>query len=840
MANIMIPSLLTQTVPGAGLDLKAQLPQGGDGSFALHLDRQLREGEAVRDNLAGVKGTVKSIFTESDTLADTPVTVEALLQQLMMDLQGVVDKPHQAPGEWTFQLKDMGLLEKLATAAGMDSKALAPLRKMMDEQGSLPLSNLFSALADTFKEMDAATEVTVAETYLPLVETFLSKLGVAPETIQQLDGQAVNGIGQLDLKALLHGLQQIPPPGDDQQQGQQCLLSDWDVEQLQTMLADAGMRPEEIARIIPERPALQQKAMAGLRPEEGDLQVTMSVERLRSVLEQVVAAVEAARPRADMPSFFDQLNTILTQAGFESHDVGMSPVVQGALADAYEELGKMVDLAMVKVEKGPLGDGPVSASALELDRILRALAARQERREEAMGLETNGQAHADEVTDALQQAIAALESSPSRKTEQTQLLTQVNTLLAPAGLQLTALDPITISRVAEQDIPLTPAAVSQLFSDAINEVASEMAQGPSLPTLMASVNRILAQAGLEIGQGNSGQTQAMPASNPPPDPLVLMTSTAPQLTVEAVSQLFEQAFSQGENFSRQGAPLAMVVERVNDILAPDEFTLNPLAAETGISLADLANSREGKKAEITAKNDVLATEWLASGKTSGDAAVLATEPGMETVTDEPIVAQTAGELLSKESGEQKKTDGGLDLSNRDGITPVEAKGSSPLQSDPAFKAQPPRLRLSPELQQLAVEQISQGVLRGLRNMEHHLTLTMYPKELGEVKVDMQVRGHHIAVSFVMENQKVKEALESNMGEFKDNLERRGFSLGAMSVSVDQQQNHHDGGRRFVAAWEQMQASQQGEERRGSSPLGATPLSANRTTRTPQGGISLFV
>ncbi len=848
MANIQIPSILSPIAPGAGLDPKAQLPKVDEGSFASHLDRKLREGQRATDNLAGVENKEKAIFTEIDRKEDTPVTVEALLQQLMVDLKGVVDKPNQDPGEWTFQLKNMGLLEKLAAAAGMDNQDLAPLKKMMDEQGSLPLADLFAALEKNFKEQETATEVTVAETYLPLIETFLSQLGVAQDAIQHLDGQGVNGIGQLDLKALLQGMRQLPPQVDGQGQESQIVLSDWDVEQLQTMLSDAGVPGEQIDRIIPERASGQQETLSGLRPAESGQQVTLSIKRLQGMLEQAVAAVENARPKADMPEFFNDLNAILSQAGFESHDVGLSPVVQGAVADVYEELSKMVDLAMVKVEKVSGDDD----QALTLQRLLHEIMAKQQQNGDEAGQPTT-----EELTRALQQAVAAMESSRSQNTELQALLKQVNTILAPTGLALSPTEFNTTIALPTPPVaaPMSGEAVHQLFSDAMAEVGGGSTQNQTLPTLLAKVNEVLIQAGLEIGQ-------------------TPMDQAASVLPIEEVRQLFNQAFSQGENFSRQAEPLATVVERVNTLLASAGFAITPVTAEEALTplaagpeeiierlqqaittlapaglasqatdaaevqqaLAGLAQESEEKKAEITAKNDALAKERLAgdTAPTSTD-----TEPSLDTVAGPQ--SETPTEVAapeSKEAAVPKQMDGN-NAPTTGGIG-MEARGSAPLSSDPTPKLHTPSLRLSPELQQFAVEQISQGVLRGLRNMEHHLTLTMYPKELGEVKVDMQVRGHHIAVSFVMENQKVKEAMESSMGEFKDNLERRGFSLGNMSVSVDQQQHQNDGGKRFMAAWEQMQATRQRDEGIVPPTVGMPAHSGNRTIRTPQGGISLFV
>ncbi len=553
MANIQIPSILSPIAPGAGLDPKAQLPKVDEGSFASHLDRKLREGQRATDNLAGVESKEKAIFTEIDRQEDTPVTVEALLQQLMVDLKGVVDKPNQDPGEWTFQLKNMGLLEKLAAAAGMDNQDLAPLKKMMDEQGSLPLADLFAALEKNFKEQGAATEVTVAETYLPLIETFLSQLGVAQDAIQHLDGQGVNGIGQLDLKALLQGMKQIPPQVDGQGQESQIVLSDWDVEQLQTMLSDAGVPGEQIDRIIPERASGQQETLSGLRPAESGQQVTLSIKRLQGMLEQAVAAVENARPKADMPEFFNDLNAILSQAGFESHDVGLSPVVQGAVADVYEELSKMVDLAMVKVEKVSGDDD----QALTLQRLLHEIMAKQQQNGDEAGQPTT-----EELTRALQQAVAAMESSRSQNTELPALLKQVNTILAPSGLALSPTEFNTLIALPTPPVaaPMNGEAVHQLFTDALAEVGGGRAQNQTLPTLLAKVNEVLIQAGLEIGQ-------------------TPMDQAASVLPIEEVRQLFNQAFSQGENFSRQAEPLATVVERVNTLLASAGFTITPVTAE---------------------------------------------------------------------------------------------------------------------------------------------------------------------------------------------------------------------------------------------------------------------
>ncbi|MHB1014154.1 MAG: flagellar hook-length control protein FliK [Desulfurivibrionaceae bacterium] len=102
------------------------------------------------------------------------------------------------------------------------------------------------------------------------------------------------------------------------------------------------------------------------------------------------------------------------------------------------------------------------------------------------------------------------------------------------------------------------------------------------------------------------------------------------------------------------------------------------------------------------------------------------------------------------------------------------------------------------LQQQTFAQLSQGVLDGLNNQEHHLVLKLYPKELGEVRVEMSVRDNQVALSFSMENSKVKEILEKNLDQFKQNMEKQGFALGQCNVSLNKNNDSNE-------SWQQYQA-----------------------------------
>ncbi len=603
MADILMSPVISPVAPGAGVDRKAQLPVENTGSFAQHLERKIRGEQPARENLLGVRSNKsKALTTEGDGSTEPPATVEALLQQLMSYLQKMAEEPGAKPGQWTIQPQDAGglenlaglagmdagVLEKLAALAGMDAGTLALLKKQMEEQGSLPLADLFAALEKNFKELGTVKPVTVAETNLPLLESFLSRLGVAPEVIGQLDTQGVNGLDQLDLTAFLKGLQDLLGQGKGQEGASSTTLTAAEFEQFKAMLAEAGVPADTIETMFPEQVTLQQKALAGLSPQQGNTPIVMSLDRLASILQQALVAVDETRPKVDVPAFLTEMETILSQAGYQSNDVGWSPVVQGAMQDTYDQLQRMI-----------------------------------------------------------------------------------------------------------------------------------------------------------------AQEQ----------------------------------------------------------------------------------SREDKTMQITAINDAIQEEWQMSGQ--------------DTSVADPAVSGDSellpGEAMAGQSAEVIEATGGDDFAAQlRGTGGVEMQAAVPLQGDPAVKVQAqPRVHSATDLQQFTFEQISQGVLRGLKNNEHHLTLTLYPKELGEVKVDLQVRGSQLSATFVMENQKVKEAMESNMGDFKDNLERRGFSLQSMSVSVGQQDQGKDSGQRFVAAWEQIVANQN-RDTIAVPGAGALEFGPNDAMPLRQGSISLFV
>lgn len=150
---------------------------------------------------------------------------------------------------------------------------------------------------------------------------------------------------------------------------------------------------------------------------------------------------------------------------------------------------------------------------------------------------------------------------------------------------------------------------------------------------------------------------------------------------------------------------------------------------------------------------------------------------------------------------------------------------------------PPRTQAPIQHQQQIIDQLARGMMRGLQNKEHHLVMRLNPPELGEVKIDLIVRNEHVSVSFAMENSRVKEAIESSMQQFQENLEQRGFKLGQFSVNVGQQQDDRK------QAWQEFSQNRGQQRSRTLKPIDSSlnaPYPRPTTVPGQGNGISLFV
>lgn len=319
-------------------------------SFSEYVERNLHAERREEKNFLGNKARKAREAAASDSATRNKremnnsektddSSVAGLLSQFMKELQKIAEETETSPGDWTLNLLETDLLQKTAADAGMDENGLAMLLQQMESQdGKIDVSEFLATLSRHFEELQNIDAVTVPETDLPLLQILLSRMGLSQEEITQISDQAVTGDNQLDLAKFLQGLEDV--------HGENVTsLTDWEVEQLQDILAKAGVSERLQRSLLPERnPFLQ-------NPSEENKVVNLSLTRLQNMLQQGVKEVDAGRLKADLPAFLSDLNEIMLQAGFEQKTAGWTPAVQETIISIYDKLLQSFDMSKMEVVK---------------------------------------------------------------------------------------------------------------------------------------------------------------------------------------------------------------------------------------------------------------------------------------------------------------------------------------------------------------------------------------------------------------------------------------------------------------------------------------------------------
>ncbi|NOR09970.1 MAG: hypothetical protein GQ541_00600 [Desulfovibrionaceae bacterium] len=318
-----------------------------DSTFADHFDRKLEEKKIQGKDKFGVQ----SAQNESDAAIGSShqdlqedesrkVTVASMLGEFMQDLQKTAEKKDIGSGEWVAVLPDHSMLQKVAAEAGMGEADMSLLHQQLEVQrGELNLADFLNILGQHFQTITDVPAITVPETELPFLETLLAKMGLSLEDINALSNKAVKNEGTLDLSIFLEGLQHVTD-GDNSQntQFQGIQLSDWESEQLQNLLAQAGVRQGKLTELFPER--YFEKISGGQQKE-----FTLSFEKLQDMLSKAIEDINQNRPQPNLPGFLKELDHVLSYTQFTDESVGWSPVIQQSLTAVFREMQDAIDLA---------------------------------------------------------------------------------------------------------------------------------------------------------------------------------------------------------------------------------------------------------------------------------------------------------------------------------------------------------------------------------------------------------------------------------------------------------------------------------------------------------------
>ncbi len=226
-------------------------------------------------------------------------------------------------------------------------------------------------------------------------------------------------------------------------------------------------------------------------------------------------------------------------------------------------------------------------------------------------------------------------------------------------------------------------------------------------------------------------------------------------------------------------------------------SLKTLLSDSGFSVPADTFSAVAVKSRDEALTQLLQTVDLSTVKIKKMASPRVVAPGNEAVA-------VAEEAMAAENAASTAGSGGIgarvvaapviiNVPHRSGLDDFgrghESQGGLNIQPqvvpgnitavDAATPPRPP-LPIDP---QLVLNQLTSGVAKGIAAGRHHIRLLLQPPELGEIKIDLVVRHDQVAVSFALENSRIKDILDANMQQFRDQLSGRGFNLAGLDVSV---------------------------------------------------------
>jgi flagellar hook-length control protein FliK len=83
-----------------------------------------------------------------------------------------------------------------------------------------------------------------------------------------------------------------------------------------------------------------------------------------------------------------------------------------------------------------------------------------------------------------------------------------------------------------------------------------------------------------------------------------------------------------------------------------------------------------------------------------------------------------------------------------------------------------------------IQQVIQKFRINSQLQNSKLVMRLHPAELGELKIDIQLKGGSLNASIVTQSQQVREILEKNMPKLRDLMEQHGIVVENISVKIE--------------------------------------------------------
>ena len=163
----------------------------------------------------------------------------------------------------------------------------------------------------------------------------------------------------------------------------------------------------------------------------------------------------------------------------------------------------------------------------------------------------------------------------------------------------------------------------------------------------------------------------------------------------------------------------------------------------------------------------------------------------EVTTTETIVAQ-------QEVAVEQELAGELNQENQEGLTgePVVQTNNADMNIGMAtpHQMQTNNVAVTEEVAPLPtspeeiLDQVKTEIRSSLKGAVSEIRMIMNPESLGEVSLKIQSHNGVVTAQFAAQSQRVKEILEQNMSDLKEELEKQGIVIQELSVSVTTEDN----------------------------------------------------
>ncbi len=109
--------------------------------------------------------------------------------------------------------------------------------------------------------------------------------------------------------------------------------------------------------------------------------------------------------------------------------------------------------------------------------------------------------------------------------------------------------------------------------------------------------------------------------------------------------------------------------------------------------------------------------------------------------------------------------------------------------------------LTSRLSESVFKQVAEKMIYQANNNQHRLKLQLTPPELGKLNINMVVKANVVHATIIADNPLVKDALEEQMAQLKDNLAKQGLDLGSFDISYRDQGRQAENQKEERRAWD---------------------------------------